>query len=318
MQVTPHGTWGTAVLTVERSNGSNEWSALASATAITAAGFATIDVTGVRSVRLRVSAAEGSALKASVSAYLTAFGGIEKNDTPPAPIMLDLNSLASYGFIPCARAHTVSINAAASGTWSTAVVTLERSNNGRTWAALSPAATITGAGWTAVDTTGIAYLKASVTTAEGSSSNAVLSPSHAVAFPSSGGSAPSQWEGVIPIVAEEGGNLSTGTSSGYQFSMGNGDTADDFGAVVPTSTVAVAMGLSCRASTTATVEVYCGDANTTTNNATGIDVALSGQRSNFTVASTAYNGDAGDWITFRTTSGSGGGGARVTAWIRER
>lgn len=136
--------------------------------------------------------------------------------------------------------------------------------------------------------------------------------------PSGGGGGIGTYDNWIPIVAEESGDLSTSTGGGYQFSMGNGDINTNFGAVIPYDYEVMAVGISTRGATTSTVEVYVGTANTTTMTASGVSVSLSSSRSAFTVAGTPYAANAGDWVTFRTTSGSGGGGVRVTAWIRPR
>ncbi|MBL4864763.1 MAG: hypothetical protein JKY67_00115 [Pseudomonadales bacterium] len=132
-----------------------------------------------------------------------------------------------------------------------------------------------------------------------------------------------KWDGVACIFAEEGSNLSTATAGGFQWSYGNGDTADGFGISPPFDYEILAMSLSVRSNSagTATVAVYSGSSTDTTSSATGVTVSLaSGQRNSLTVIDNPVQGNRGDWITFRTTASAGGAinGGRVSTWIRPR
>jgi hypothetical protein len=71
------GTWGTAVLTLERSLDGINWVAMSSPTTYSAAGIQTgIDVTDIGHLRLRVSTAEGSAASVVCRALIkTELGG---------------------------------------------------------------------------------------------------------------------------------------------------------------------------------------------------------------------------------------------------
>lgn len=129
-------------------------------------------------------------------------------------------------------------------------------------------------------------------------------------------------KGLMPIFAEEGGNLATGTSSGFQFSFGNGDVADGFGIVVPVAGTIVGVSLSVRSNggATCTVEVYKGADADSTSSATVCTVSLSAsEQHNYTdYSGSPVTVNAGDWITFKTTALSGGtiNGGRVAAWIK--
>lgn len=126
---------------------------------------------------------------------------------------------------------------------------------------------------------------------------------------------------IIPLFAEEGGNLSASTSGGFQFSFGNGDVADGFGAIVGWSAEIIGVGISARSNSsgTGTIEVYKGGNGDSTSSATGATVSLtSGQRHAFVdYSSSPIALSAGDWVTFKTTANTGTiNGIRVIAYVR--
>lgn len=90
---------------------------------------------------------------------------------------IDANSLGDFRMIPVLNYAVGTIQAVlASGTWATAVLTVQRSNNATDWVNIVPSSvTITAAGMTAlIDTTGYAWLRVVVTTAEGAASKIQL------------------------------------------------------------------------------------------------------------------------------------------------
>jgi hypothetical protein len=140
---------------------------------------------------------------------------------------------------------------------------------------------------------------------------------------SGGGSTPT-WENAVCLDFEESGNVSTGTSSGFQYSVGNGDVGD-FGTVVPFDFEIIGIGvcfLTQPAGTTATVEVYKGS-GLSASSGTGVSVTVpDNDGAAYTDAtSSPVNGNAGEWVVPVTTAKTGGsniGGARVSVWVRPR
>lgn len=83
---------------------------------------------------------------------------------------LDGNTVNSEWVVPV-REYTVATvqGYSVSNSWTTAVVTFERSNDGSAWAAFPTAVTLTADGFTSVmDVSGIAFIRARVSTAKGS------------------------------------------------------------------------------------------------------------------------------------------------------
>lgn len=89
--------------------------------------------------------------------------------------MVDLNLLGSHVKTRLGDANRATIQAARLiGTWATAVLTVQRSNDGVTWAALESGVTFAAAGISVeIDADGYEWLRAIVTTAEGSGSDAL-------------------------------------------------------------------------------------------------------------------------------------------------
>jgi len=141
---------------------------------------------------------------------------------------------------------------------------------------------------------------------------------HILPFRPSSVNAFSTYSDWVPIFAEESGALSTATSSGFQFSFGDSDVDDGNGIVIPYDFSIMAVTLSCQSSTTGTVEVWKGADTDSTSSATAATVSLTSEQHNSNILVSPVSGNAGDWLTFKTTSGSGGTGARVCAWIRPR
>lgn len=84
--------------------------------------------------------------------------------------LLNGNSLGDFRRINVVRYAVGTIQAVAgSGSWSSAVLTIERSNDGDNWAAMDPTAvTLTAAGMTsAIDLSGIAWLRVRTSTVNG-------------------------------------------------------------------------------------------------------------------------------------------------------
>lgn len=100
------------------------------------------------------------------------------------------------------------------------------------------------------------------------------------------------------IWAEENGSFNPSTNSGFQFSFGNGATSTN-GMTIGYDATGITLTLSSSTSTTGTVELYKNSV------ATGHTISLTAQTSN-TVDITESIAK-GDRISFRTTSGSGGG-----------
>lgn len=112
------------------------------------------------------------------------------------------------------------------------------------------------------------------------------------------------------IVAEEGGAVSSSTNSGYQWSYGNGDESQT-GVTVAFDCELVAMSFRTDVTTTATVTTYKNGV------ATGGYVSLSAGVTGYREFS-PVSVSAGDYLAFRTTSGSNtGAGATVTMVLRQ-
>lgn len=134
----------------------------------------------------------------------------------------------------------------------------------------------------------------------------------------------SDWDGAICLDFEESGNVSTGTSSGFQYSVGNGDVGD-FGTVVPFDFDIIGVGacfLSHPAGTTATIEVYKGS-GLSASSGTGVSVTVPDAAGAAHTDATAspVSGNAGEWLVPKTTATTGGsniGGARISVWIKPR
>lgn len=116
---------------------------------------------------------------------------------------------------------------------------------------------------------------------------------------------------IFPVWAEESSNPSTATSSGYQWSFGNGATGTGTQLTIGYDCSLTKISLRCNgASPTVTVEVY---KNAVATGATVSVVATNKAVS--TVTPVTFN--AGDTVMFRTTAASGSLGAPniVTAWF---
>lgn len=114
--------------------------------------------------------------------------------------------------------------------------------------------------------------------------------------------------GYCELWAEENSNLNPGTNGGFQFSFGNGAT-NSYGVVIGFNCTIDTLSLAVENATTGTVEVYVNEV------ATGETVSISAERFN-TVTGLTVPIVAGDRITFRTISGSGGGTAVVSCGMR--
>jgi hypothetical protein len=95
----------------------------------------------------------------------------EKFTLPGGTGDIDGNLLNDFRAFPVGPYVTGTIQAVAVvGAWATAVLTIERSNDGATWVATSPSATTIGASTTmtgTIDVSGINFLRARVSTGEG-------------------------------------------------------------------------------------------------------------------------------------------------------
>jgi len=114
--------------------------------------------------------------------------------------------------------------------------------------------------------------------------------------------------GYFAVWAEENSDLSSDKNSGYQFSFGNGANNQQ-GIRIPIDCTVDKLMIKTNTSTTGTVELYVGGA------ATGKTVSLSSADSAQT-DNVNYSVSAGDNLTFRTTSGSGGEYVIVGAMLR--
>jgi hypothetical protein len=87
---------------------------------------------------------------------------------------IDANLVNDYRVFPVGPYITGTLHAVATTTaWSTAVLTVERSNDGTNWAAMSPSAvTLTAASpmSNTLDVSGVTFIRVRTTTAEGSTS----------------------------------------------------------------------------------------------------------------------------------------------------
>ena len=116
-------------------------------------------------------------------------------------------------------------------------------------------------------------------------------------------------ENIDVLWAEENASLNTGTNDGYQFSYGNGATKTNLGIVIPKDGVLIGGFIRTQNNTTGTVRIYVNTTNT------GIELSLSSS-SSFIKTDASYDVSEGDLIKFRTTSGSGGSGVTVGAYIK--
>lgn len=119
------------------------------------------------------------------------------------------------------------------------------------------------------------------------------------------GPAGPQGGGVFPVWAEENSNFS---NNNFQYSYGNGATSSSSGVVLGVDATLTALTLKTGSSTTGNVEVY--------KNGTGTGDIIGVSSSNSAIStglSTSFS--AGDVVTFRTTTGSGGTPLVVCAWF---
>lgn len=117
---------------------------------------------------------------------------------------------------------------------------------------------------------------------------------------------------IFPIWAEESSNPNPATSSGYQWSFGNGATGSNCRMTLGVDCELSKISLWCSgASPTVTVEVYKNGA------ATGATCSTSGTGNAVAVLGSSISFTAGDSLSFRTTAASGSLGApnTVTAWF---
>lgn len=115
--------------------------------------------------------------------------------------------------------------------------------------------------------------------------------------------------GGYVIWAEENSNIGAGVSSGSQFSWGNGGTGANNQMRIPPGGEGTVTGLAMNTETATTAEVELEK----NGSLTGESVALAASRSGTSEVSIEVA--AGDTVSFRTISGSGGGGAVVSAYI---
>lgn len=121
-----------------------------------------------------------------------------------------------------------------------------------------------------------------------------------------------QHQATFVIWAEESSAPSVSTSSGYQWSFGNGATGSGTGITLAAACELTAVSLRLSgASPSVTVEVYANGV------ATGAVCSSAGANSSFAKITPTVSLAAGDHLTFRTTAVSGTTGApnSVAAWL---
>ena len=114
---------------------------------------------------------------------------------------------------------------------------------------------------------------------------------------------------------EENSSFNPSTNGGFQYSFGNGATSEN-GVAFPFDATVNSLGLSSNSATTATVALYKITSNGGQTD-TGARVALSGSRVS-SVSGLSIDYDAGERLTFKTLSGSGGGRIVVSAGYSSR
>ena len=93
----------------------------------------------------------------------------------PETYTLDLNLPDTYTASVAAWTNCTFQVVPITGSWATAVVTFERSNDNTAWYDLESATTLSGEGMTAdIDCAGFAFIRARVSTQEGSACTAAL------------------------------------------------------------------------------------------------------------------------------------------------
>lgn len=153
--------------------------------------------------------------------------------------------------------------------------------------------------------------------------DAIPPSGHGVLFGSAGKMKSSPWASAVAIGFEESSNLSTSTAAGFQWSLGNGDLGDGYGAVIPFDYEIIGISASAESnpSGSATIEVYAGADEATALSSTGVSVSLgTGERSNYTDATgSPVTGNKGDILAPKTTAVSGTvAGGRIVIWVRPR
>ena len=111
--------------------------------------------------------------------------------------------------------------------------------------------------------------------------------------------------GSMSVFGEESGNLSTGVSSGYQFSYGIGATG----------TIGIPCAIACQAKTlmfqaetfgtSCTITLYKGFTTTNVPTSTGESISISGVQHGATQVITPVDFAVGEYPIFRTTATSG-------------
>lgn len=111
------------------------------------------------------------------------------------------------------------------------------------------------------------------------------------------------------VIWAEGGSLGAGFSGGNQFSWGGGGTGANNEMRIPPGGEGTISGIAMNTETSTTAEVEL----VKNGSLTGESVTLTASRSGTSEVSVEVV--AGDSLSFRTISGSGGGGAVVSAYI---
>lgn len=114
--------------------------------------------------------------------------------------------------------------------------------------------------------------------------------------------------GRTTVWAEENADLNTSTNSGFQFSFGNG-AENEIGLAIGYACAVVALTIQANTATTGVVELYLNGA------ATGATVSLSSSITGIT-SDLSISISEGDYITFKTISGSGGDAVVVGAVLQ--
>lgn len=97
---------------------------------------------------------------------------------------------------------------------------------------------------------------------------------------------------------EENSSLNAGTNSGFQYSLGNGATSEN-GLTMPFSGTVTYLSFSSNSNCSGTVALYKNSSHS------GASMTLTNDNKTFVSCSVDF--EAGDKLTFRTISGSGGG-----------
>jgi hypothetical protein len=120
-----------------------------------------------------------------------------------------------------------------------------------------------------------------------------------------GGGSTVNLKGKFIIWAEESSDLSTSTSSGYQWSYGNGNAAT-CALALPFDCTATQMIFSCNSKgTSGTIELRKGTSATSTTSSLVDSISFASVFSHTNTFSSPQSFSAGDWMTFKTSAVSG-------------